>query len=186
MAYFNCLSYIEDALYWFHRKIFTHFDHKEVYIFLISLQQIDWIVTLHNQDLIVFAGEKLCKFSVLDGCVLELKGSVKHAEDGRNFGPPHWDLHISEHLLQGLLILNFERFHAWIAEKLFRLIILFEGLLLQIFLYFCYAIQMMGKLIPLADLIIIFFIPFSQFLQHIKDRSKAFARVFFFMVVCEA
>lgn len=59
-----------------HGKVLFHLNNEEVDHFLVRLQQIDRVLTLTDQDLCLFVGEKFRVLLVDDAEMFELEGRV--------------------------------------------------------------------------------------------------------------
>ena len=66
-----------------HGETLLDFDHKKVYIFLISLQQIDRVLAFHDQNFARTVGEEFSELCILNGDVIEFKGTIEDADEGR-------------------------------------------------------------------------------------------------------
>lgn len=178
--------YVEDTLNGLHGEILSHLDHEEIDILFVSLQEVDGVVALHNQDLVVLAGEEFGIFAILDGRVFEFERSVEHAEDRGDLGPTDWDLHIPEDFFQSLLVFHLEGFHASVTEKFLGLVFVALGFLLEVIFDLIDALHVMGELIPFADLFVVLFLPFGQSLDHVQHTGETSAWNFLLVAVAEA
>lgn len=68
--------YIEYGLNWLHWESLWNLNYKEVYILLISLEQINRIIAFDDKNLIIFCREKFCVFGILDGYMFKFETGV--------------------------------------------------------------------------------------------------------------
>jgi hypothetical protein len=68
---------MEDGINLMHGEALFDFDDKEVNGLLITLEDVDRIVALTDEDLIFLRGEEFSEFSVTDGGAAELKGGIE-------------------------------------------------------------------------------------------------------------